>query len=77
MIPPIARARTGRPFHIALGHGETEPFEQALLDDDGGVALQGVDHDGVLVAVIHRHGDQGHQRLANGRAAAPRGPTLG
>ena len=43
-------------FPHRLGDGQPEPLDEALLHDEMGVALQRVDDDRVLVAVVHRNG---------------------
>ena len=49
-MPPTRDARPGLPHR--LGHGEAEALD-ALLDHDGGVALQGVHEVRILVDIVH------------------------
>jgi hypothetical protein len=53
---PAGQDRAGLPHR--LGHGQAEPFGQALLDDDVGATLQGVDHGPVLLQVVHGQAGQ-------------------
>jgi len=45
-------------FPHGFGNGEAEAFGEALLDNDRGVALDGVDHGGVLVDIYHWKADE-------------------
>src|SRR5271166_1788910 len=64
--PADRRADDRAPLPHSLGHGQPEPFGQALLHDDGGVPLQRVDHGRVLVDVIERQRNQQGSRPGNG-----------
>ena len=54
-IPPTLAGDDRTRLPHRLGDGEPEPLDEALLDDDGRVALHGVDDERVLVEVVHGH----------------------
>ena len=51
---PDRAGNHGRPLQHRLGHGQPESLGEALLDDDGGMVLEGVDDRGVLLEIVHR-----------------------
>ena len=53
-VPGHRRARLPQ----RLGHGQPEPLSQALLHNDVGAALDGVDHGRVLLQILHRQTGQ-------------------
>ena len=63
-------------FPHRFGHGEPEPFGQALLHHDGRVTLQGIDDRGGFVAVGHRHARQMHPRPHGWRELFPGGVAV-
>ena len=70
---PADRARDDRPrLPHRLGDGQPEALGEALLDDDGGVALQRVHDRGRLVGVGHRRAGEvdAAARLVRQRAPA-------
>jgi hypothetical protein len=69
--PSDRRADHGPALPHSLGNGQPEPFCQALLRDDGGVPLQGVDHGRVLVYVVKRQRHQQNARPGSGRQVVP------
>ena len=46
------------PLQHRFCHGQAEPFGQALLHDDVGPPLQGVDHGPVFLNILHRQACQ-------------------
>jgi hypothetical protein len=72
---PAGNHRASLPHR--LGDGESETLDQALLDHDGGVPLERVDDDGVLVAVVHRERGEMHPTTHFRRQAPPSFPALG
>ena len=70
MTPDRARDDgTGLPHR--LSHSEAEPLLQALLDHDRGLALDRVDHRGVLVGRGEREAREMNPRARRGRQSPP------
>ena len=53
-MPPIRLADDRTRLPHRLGDGEAETLGEALLNDNVGAALYGVDHRRVLVDILHR-----------------------